>query len=92
MRWMILPALMLPSAALAQTQSTDPAVSRQQVNSDAVETALETTATQRPTTLAGGTRRGDAQISKNEAYNLGRAASGRVGIRLGNDMSFPIGK
>jgi hypothetical protein len=29
-------------------------------------------------------------LSKNEAYNQARAADGRVGVRLGNDMSYRI--
>ncbi len=29
-------------------------------------------------------------LSKNEAYNLGRAADGRLGVRLGNDLSFRV--
>lgn len=29
-------------------------------------------------------------VSKNEAYNVARASEGRVGVRLGNDMSFRV--
>lgn len=29
-------------------------------------------------------------LSKNETYNLGRAAEGRLGVRLGNDMSYRV--
>lgn len=92
-RWMtlILP-LLLPATAFAQTESTDPATARVQPNTEALETTLRTTVRERTTTLAGGTRRGEARISENEAYNLDRAASGRLGVRLGNDMSFRIGK
>jgi hypothetical protein len=91
MRWAVAPLILLtPAAASAQTTSTDPGQSRVEVNSEAVERTLESTSRERSSTLAGGTRK--AQMSKNEAYNLGRAASGRLGVRVGNDMSFPVGK
>jgi hypothetical protein len=92
MRLFAIPLLMAAAPAIGQTESVDPATSRAQVNSEALAVVQGTTATQRATTLAGGTRRGDARISQNEAYNLSRASSGRLGVRLGNDMSFPIGK
>lgn len=37
--------------------------------------------------IASKTRTG-RPVSGNEAYNRARAAEGRVGVRLGNDMSF----
>jgi len=37
-----------------------------------------------------GSKNDNPILSKNEAYNLGRAAEGRVGVRLGNDVSYRI--
>lgn len=35
-------------------------------------------------------RRSQRILSKNEIYNLGRAAENRLGVRLGNDMSYRV--
>ncbi len=35
-------------------------------------------------------RNGQRILSKNELYNLGRAAERRLGVRLGNDMSYRV--
>ena len=35
-------------------------------------------------------RGGNRIFSKNEQYNLSRVAEGRLGVRLGNDLSFRI--
>lgn len=42
-----------------------------------------------PTPLATG-KEGKRIPSKNESYNQERASEGRVGVRLGNDVSYRI--
>jgi hypothetical protein len=84
--------LLIPTTASAQVTSTDPRVARIEPNADTITATQKATSQVSTTTLAGGTRRRDALMSKNEAYNISRAAEGRVGVRLGNDMSFRIGK
>ncbi len=92
MRWMIFICLAWLPAVGVQAQATDPTLARVMPNVDALETTLKTLEANRPTTLANGTKKTSGPISKNEAYNISRAASGRVGVRLGNDLSFPVGK
>lgn len=87
---MVTSCLLFSAAAPAQTTSNDPQVSRILPNTATISSTLEATTPNRSTTLAGGVRKGDAQVSRNEAYNLSRAASGRLGVRLGNDMSFRV--
>lgn len=91
MRWIILVALMAPSAVQAQN-AINPSLSRASANTDAIVTTVRAVEADRPATLASGVKKKDGLISKNESYNLSRAISGRVGIRVGNDMSFQLGK
>ena len=74
------------TAAAAQSQSAQTSVSMP------AETAplspLEAAPNEVAAPLAG---KGESRIiSKNEAYNLARAAERRLGVRLGNDMSFRV--
>jgi hypothetical protein len=91
MRWIALTVLLSPTTLYAQ-EAIDPSLSRATPNTEAIISTLRAVQADRPSTLASGVKKQDALVSKNEGYNLGRAASGRVGIRVGNDMSFPIGK
>lgn len=80
------------SYAQAQTVATA-AASRQAQNAGALmpDEVLGSPDGQAETLTAG--RNGRNRLpSKNEAYNIARAAEGRVGIRLGNDLSFRISK
>jgi hypothetical protein len=63
------------AAPLARPQGTEPP-SPDEANSD------------QSAPLAA--KRDERIPSKNEAYNLARAGEGRLGVRLGNDMSFRV--
>lgn len=85
MRICVMALLLIPVAADAQTRQTAapaPAL--------AIPTTLgEISPDDRARPLAES--KNDSRIlSKNEAYNLGRATEGRVGTRLGNDLSYRI--
>lgn len=90
MRICILALLLIPTEAGAQTQSSAaPASSLAPRPStltplEPVDTSPKSNAP--PLAAADGSR----IISKNEAYNLGRATEGRLGVRLGNDMSYRV--
>ena len=86
MRLWSLVLILIPSVAAAQSQSqvAQPPLQRPM---DAAPPPPEI-ADDAVVPLAG---KDEARIlSKNEAYNLGRAADGRLGVRLGNDMSFRV--
>lgn len=50
----------------------------------------DTTPDDRAAPLSAGRKQTKRILSRNEIYNLQRAAEGRVSKRLGNDMSFPV--
>jgi hypothetical protein len=87
MRLFVMTLLLFSTIASAQTVDSE-----QQAPSPAASTTppspLEATPDNRTTPLASS--RENRIVSKNEAYNLGRANEGRVGIRLGNDMSYRV--
>lgn len=71
----------------AQTQPVDPAAAREGTAAGAVDlTQLDPNEPAKP--LASGRER---VLSRNEVENRTRAAQGRLGVRLGNDMSFRLG-
>lgn len=82
-------AIMLPSAALAQVQAIDPQAARQATDA-AATTAEDIDAVQEDRTAPLAAGLDSRVLSKNEAYNIQRAAEGRVGVRLGDDMSFRV--
>ncbi len=88
-------AVSLPAAAIAQTETPVPAAARQsgevvESASSAQGVAMRSLDDAPAAPAAKG--RNNRILSENESYNLGRAAEGRVGLRLGNDMSFRIEK
>lgn len=86
MRSWYLVLLVIPSVASAQAQPAQAPLKRP--TETVPPSPLEITGDATAVPLAG---KGDTRIlSKNEAYNIGRAAEGRVGVRLGNDVSFRI--
>ena len=82
--------VLVPTMAGAQAQTgaapASPLKPRAQTTAplEAAETAPDGNST---LPLAAGKER---ILSKNEAYNQARAADGRLGVRLGNDMSYRI--
>lgn len=84
--------LLIPAEAVAQTTTTDPSVARILPNSSIIQATQTATQSSRTTTLASGSRKKDAPVSRNEAYNVSRAAEGRVGVRVGNDVSFSVSR
>lgn len=88
-------AVAIPNGATAQTATPEPAAARESgtispslgTASDVAMRALDDT----PTAPAAGGR-SNRILSQNELYNLGRAAEGRVGLRVGTDMSFRVEK
>lgn len=88
MRLGLLVLFVFPSAATAQSQSQPQGQSTPTPLQRPMETTLPSPLDTAPVPLAG--KDGNRILSKNEAYNLGRAFEGRVGVRLGNDMSFRI--
>jgi hypothetical protein len=99
MRALLPAALLLLSAPLgAQERPTnsspvvdpgtvDPQAARVQSDAAAVTLDEDVAASDRAAPLASRVR-GARIVSRNEAYNQQRAAEGRVGVRLGDDMSF----
>lgn len=90
-RLLILTLVLMPKMAAAQTQ-TGTAPASTLAPRPAALTPLEAVETaprdvDAPPLAAG---RNTRVVSKNEAYNKGRAADGRLGVRLGNDMSYRI--
>ncbi|MBD8621105.1 hypothetical protein IFT67_19525 [Sphingomonas sp. CFBP 13728] len=82
--------LALPGVSVAQTTVGAPERTRQEATAPGVtldEAALDDGRSGPPATST--TR--SAPMSKNEAYNRARAAKGRMGVRLGNDMSYRVG-
>lgn len=85
---LVLAALLVPALASAQRQPVDPQAARQAAEAGAVMDAPGGTE-DRVIPLAAG-RQSQRISSRNEAYNRARAAEGRLGMRLGNDMSFRV--
>ena len=88
-------AAILPTAAMAQTKTPVPAAARQNGEvvasaSSALDVAMRSLDEAPAAPAAKG--RNNRVLSQNEGYNLGRAAEGRVGLRVGNDMSFRVEK
>lgn len=84
-----------PTAAMAQTETPVPAAARQNGEvvgsaSSALDVAMRSLDEAPAAPAAKG--RNNRILSENEGYNLGRAAEGRVGLRVGNDMSFRVEK
>lgn len=81
--------------ARAQTATPAPGAARE---SGAIASSFgnaETTAMQSlddAPTAPAAKGRNNRILSENESYNLGRAAEGRVGVRVGSDMSFRVEK
>jgi hypothetical protein len=93
MRYLIALAL-LPVPAMAQT-ATNPQGTRESgipVSTKADQAASEERGTQEPVVPPAARGREGRILSRNEEYNLGRAAEGRVGARVGSDMSFRVAK
>jgi hypothetical protein len=92
--------LLLPAPLLAQERPADtsPAVELGSVNPQAARTGADAAAVTLDEDVAAADRAvplasrgtGTRAVSRNEAYNRQRAAEGRVGVRLGDDMSFPV--
>lgn len=81
----------IAASATAQTQPSSPQAARQTTDAAAAAATDTTGPNDHAVPLAAGRRGEQRVVSKNEAYNLGRAAEGRVGVRLGDDMSFRVG-
>lgn len=91
MRSWYLVLILTPSVAAAQSQSQPQSQTAQLPLRRPIDTALPSPLEITDDTVVPLAGKDEARIlSKNEAYNLGRAADGRLGIRLGNDMSFRI--
>jgi hypothetical protein len=85
----------VPGETIAQTTTPDPQAARE--NGTIVESASSAESTllrslDATPTAPAAKGRNNRVLSENEAYNLGRAAEGRVGLRLGSDMSFRVEK
>lgn len=91
MRLVVMLALVVvPAGAFAQSRTPVPAPGTQSDDAAPI-TAPDASPDQEAAPLAAGRKSEGARIlSKNEAYNQARAAEGRVGVRLGNDMSFRV--
>jgi hypothetical protein len=87
MRLPILVLLALPTASWAQSQEAQPPVIGPVESAPQLPTEIVPDDHAKP--LASSSQTGRI-VSKNEAYNLGRAAEGRLGVRLGNDMSYRV--
>lgn len=85
---LFLAAMVLPAMAGAQRQPIDPQAARQAAEAGAA-VAMPETVEDRAAPLAAG-RQAKRIYSQNEVYNRVRAAEGRLGVRLGNDMSFRV--
>lgn len=86
----------LASSAMAQTATPLPGAAREngaiaESASDAVGSAISAL-DDAPITAAAGRSRKNRILSQNELYNLGRASEGRVGLRVGSDMSYRVEK
>ncbi|RZT44899.1 hypothetical protein EV283_3804 [Sphingomonas sp. BK036] len=87
--------LSFPTEAMAQTATPAPQAARE---NGAVASSLGTAevAAMRllddAPTAPAAKGRNNRILSENEGYNLGRAAEGRVGVRVGSDMSFRVEK
>ncbi len=83
----------LTAAAISPAQAGDAGGSAaQEIASPLPNSALppaQGVADSRPKPLARP-RTGDRILNKNESYNLVRAQEGRVGVRLGDDLSYRI--
>jgi hypothetical protein len=85
---LLLVAMLVPALASAQRQPIDPQAARQAAEAGA---ALEASGeTEDRVVPLAASRQSQRISSRNEAYNRARAAEGRLGARLGNDMSFRI--
>ena len=88
-------AAFLAAPTTAQTATPTPGAARQ--SGEVVESASNAEGVairsleDAPVTLAAKGRN-NRILSANESYNLGRAAEGSVGLRVGNDMSFRVEK
>jgi len=81
--------------AVAQTDTPAPGVARQ--SGEVVESASSALGVAMRSlddapTAPAAKGRNNRILSENESYNLGRAAEGRVGLRVGSDMSFRVEK
>jgi hypothetical protein len=87
MRFLAIAILLIPVGARAQAPQEAPA----SASASAVSPppADEVVPNDRAKPLASSNQTGRV-LSKNEAYNSGRAADGRVGVRLGNDVSYRV--
>lgn len=89
---MRLPALVLlalPTTALARPQEMPMPAPAPQPAETMAPAPSDVVLDDRAKPLASSEQTGRI-LSKNEAYNLGRAADGRLGVRLGNDMSYRV--
>ena len=90
MRICVMVLLLIPAGAGAQTgQSAASAPALAAPTTSAPLTLDEISPGDRARPLAGS-KNDNRILSKNETYNLGRIAEGRVGVRLGNDLSYRI--
>lgn len=80
-------ALGLSSLASAQSRSVDPQAAREGVDAAAVSVSESELDAGRVRPLASPR---NVAPSRNESYNRARAAEGRLGIRLGNDVSVRV--
>lgn len=85
MRFLAIAILLIPVGARAQTPQEAPATASEVSPPSANEVVPD----DRAKPLASSNQTGRI-LSKNEAYNSGRAADGRVGVRLGNDVSYRV--
>jgi len=85
MRFLAVAMFLMPVGAWAQPPQEAPA-SASEVSPPPVN---EVVPDDRTKPLASSDQTGRI-LSKNEAYNFGRAAEGRVGVRLGNDVSYRV--
>jgi len=84
MRLFALLLLLIPAAGMAQAISAPPA-RPETVTPPPVD---EVNPDDRAKPLAA--KSGHKILSENEIYNRSRASDGRLGVRLGNDMSYRI--
>lgn len=86
MRFFVAALLVMTAAPVVQAQNTPP---RPRPTETTPPPVTEVIPDDRAKPLASSDQTGRI-VSKNEAYNLGRAAEGRLGVRLGNDMSYRV--
>lgn len=87
-RLMLTLILGIASPVLAQRRPIDPQAAREGVDAAAVTVSETELDASRERPLAS-TRNAPVQ-SRNEQYNRARAAEGRLGIRLGNDVGVRV--